>query len=187
MPAPSKLYLRCSVNLSSPSFSVRALSSPEERPQSSAFSDVAQALASAGISFRFKAVGQSMYPTILSGEMLHVEPISEHKLGRGDIVLFRSNGKFRAHRIVHAKRDKFITRGDASLQDDGVVRRAEVLGLVVAKESRETGKLVSLAGLAARTDFRFRCIRARVGRALRRQASAEQSVGLPMARSKLDS
>ena len=174
------------MNLSSPNLSFPTLSSPEERPQSSAFSDVAQALAFAGISFRFKAVGQSMYPTIQSGEMLHVEPTGKHTPKRGDIVLFRTNGKFKAHRIVRLTGENFITRGDASLQDDGVVRRTEVLGLVVAKESRETGKLVSLAGLAARTDFRFRRIRARVGRALRTQASAKQSVGPLMARSKLD-
>ena len=172
MQAPSKLCLRCNVNLSSRNLSFPALSSPEERPQSSAFSDVAQALASAGISFRFKAVGQSMYPTILNGEMLHVEPLAELHLKTGDIVLFKKKGGFKVHRIVRVDGDSFITCGDASLQTDGVVRRAQILGRVIAKECSETGRLVPLTGLAARADFQVRRFRSRVGRAWRRRAKS---------------
>lgn len=143
----------------------------EEHPQSAVFSDVAEALACAGISFRFKALGQSMYPTILNGEMLHVEPLADRHLKSGDIVLFKSSGKFKVHRIVRIVRNQFVTRGDASLDSDGVLRRVQILGRVTAKECSETGRHVPLTGLAACADFQLRRVRSRIGHALRRHAN----------------
>lgn len=160
---------------------------PEDRTGSAAFSSVAQALASAGISFRFQAVGQSMYPTILTGEMLHVEPLRGRRLKSGDIVLFRRNGGFKAHRIIQVHGDRFITRGDASLDSDATVRRLQIMGRVVAKECRRTGRLVSLAGLAARAGFRLRRIRSRMRRTWSRQGAAKASLRTFISRSRFDS
>ena len=141
---------------------------PADRPQTVAFSQIAQSLTIAGIPFRFVAMGQSMYPTILNGEMLHVEPIGRQRLKSGDILLFRSNGAFKAHRVVRVEDDRFVTRGDASPQEDGVIDSAQILGWVVAKECRKTGRIVSLTGLIARLDFRLRRVRSRVGLMIRR-------------------
>ena len=127
-----------------------------------------------------------MYPTILNGEMLHVEPLGKAKLRRRDIVLFKTNGKFKAHRIVRINGDHFITRGDASLDSDGVVRRQQILGRVTAKECRNTGKTVGLAGLAARAHFQFRRVRSSIGRTLRRLVATKDPVLAFIARSRPD-
>lgn len=127
-----------------------------------------------------------MYPTILNGEMLHVEPMGKAKLRRGDIVLFKSNGKFKAHRIVRINGDNFITRGDASLDSDGVVRRPQILGHVTAKECSQTERLVSLAGLGARAGFQLRRVRSRIGKALRKRLTTTDSVPAFRSRPKLD-
>lgn len=164
-----------------------AESRAEDRPQSAAFSTVAEAMAAAGILFRFQAVGQSMYPTILNGEMLHVEPGDKHKLRAGDIVFFRSNREFKAHRIVRTKGDKFIMRGDASPQDDAAVDRTQILGRVIAKECAETGKLVDLAGPRARFTFRFRRFRSSMRRCLKGRISRKNPGRALGARSTADS
>lgn len=149
------------------SLSLPENASSADQPQTAAFFQITQALTTAGIPFRFQAVGQSMYPTILNGEMLHVEPIGRYRLKSGDIVLFRSNGKFKAHRIVQLNAENVITRGDDSAQEDGVLNRAQIVGLVVAKECCRSGELTNLAGIAARLRFRLRRLRSRVGRTLR--------------------
>lgn len=143
--------------------------SPEDRPWSAVFSCLAEDLAAASITFRFQATGQSMFPTIRNGEVVHVEPLGGRKLRCGDVVLFRSKSEFKAHRIIRIKCGAFITRGDASLQVDGEVSRDQILGRVVAKEDGKTGKMVGLSGVVARVEFRFRRARARLGRLLPRK------------------
>lgn len=142
---------------------------PEDRPRSAVFSSLAEDLAAAGITFRFQAMGQSMFPTIRNGEVVHVEPLGEGKLRCGDIVLFLRKGEFKAHRIIRIQRDAFATRGDASLQPDGEVDRQQIIGRVVAKECGEKGRLVRLSGIVAGLEFRLRRMRAFVGRLVRRR------------------
>lgn len=178
------------MNSSSPSHSLaesRTELQAADRPRSVTFSSVAEAMAAAGISFRFQAVGQSMYPTILNGEMLHVEPGDKYKLGAGDIVFFRSNREFKAHRIVRTKGDKFIMRGDASPQEDAAVDRTQILGRVMAKECAETGRLVELAGVLARFHFRFRVFRSNMGRFLRGRVLRKDPARALVAGSRADS
>lgn len=148
-----------------------ALSSPEERSQGTVFGDVAEALARAGISFRFKALGHSMYPTIRNGEMIHVAPLGRHQLRRGDIVLVQQNGKIRAHRIIQIKGEWLITRGDSSPQADNMAGKKEIVGLVVAKECLVAGRRVSLVGTTARGRFHLRRLRANIAGLLRMRSA----------------
>lgn len=143
---------------------------PEDRPGSAVFSCLAEELVAAGITFCFQATGQSMFPTIRNGEVLHVEPLGEGKLRCGDIILFRAKGEFKAHRIIQIKREAFVARGDASLQADGEVDRRQIIGRVVAKECGVTGRLVQVSGMVAGVEFRLRRIRALVGRVFRRRS-----------------
>lgn len=112
----------------------------EQRPHSAAFGLLVRELIAEGNGFRFCARGRSMWPTIQDGDILHVEPI--RKAPRpGDIVLFFREGEFKAHRIIGGADNKFVTRGDAGMEIDGVVRREEMIGKVVAREFPPTGQL----------------------------------------------
>ena len=106
----------------------------ETRAQSAIFADLVQEFIDTGNSFRFQARGRSMWPTIRDGEFLHVKPIGERQLKRGDIVLFRRRGMFKAHRVIGRKRDSVLVRGDACIDIDGWIAIPEILGRVVAAE-----------------------------------------------------
>lgn len=126
-----------------------------ECANSALFLEIAnETLATAGV-FRFRASGRSMLPEIQDGEMLHVEPVPS-RLKTGEIVLFNKDGKLKAHRIVGKRREGFIARGDAGFEADGLVRRDEIIGKVVAKECRRTGRVVALSGAKPRAAFFWR-------------------------------
>lgn len=97
-----------------------------------------------------------MLPVIQDGEILHVRPLCEDKLRTGDIVLFRADEEFKAHRIISKQGDRLFTRGDAGHEVDGAIACYQVLGTVIAKESAQSGKIVRLSGFFARSAFRLR-------------------------------
>ena len=111
-------------------------SSAQDRPDSNLFHELSRELLGAGKSFRFRAVGASMTPTIRDGEVLRVERVDAKTLSIGDIVLFKDDRGFRAHRLVAMDpvRNTFTTRGDASLEDDRSMGVEQISGRVVAKE-----------------------------------------------------
>jgi peptidase C25-like protein/peptidase S24-like protein len=111
----------------------------EPRPQSAVFGLFARDLIASGNSFRFCARGRSMTPTIQDGDLLVVEPL-ERRPTKGEIVLFRGEGEFKAHRIVATADGYLITRGDAGMEADGVVRREDILGRVTAKKCGNSGQ-----------------------------------------------
>jgi signal peptidase I len=80
-----------------------------------------------------------MTPTIEDGDLLVVEPL-ERRPKEGEIVLFRQEGKFKAHRIVATGDGYLITRGDAGMEADGIVRREDIIGRVAAKKHRNSGQ-----------------------------------------------
>ncbi len=129
-------------------------SSAQDRPDSNLFNELAGELMSGGKSFCFRAVGASMSPTIRDGEVLRVERVNTRILSVGDIVLFKDERGFRVHRLaaMDAARNILITRGDASLEDDGSIRAEQILGRVVAKEEALSGGVctVSLYGTVSR-------------------------------------
>ena len=80
-----------------------------------------------------------MHPTIRHGDVITVEPVLPAKLKKGDIILYRFQRGFIAHRIVNIlERDgggpAFILRGDASATCDAPVEAQQVLGKVVFLE-----------------------------------------------------
>ncbi|MGD8686614.1 MAG: signal peptidase I [Syntrophobacterales bacterium] len=94
---------------------------------------------SLGLGVRFRAPGTSMHPTIRHGDLITVEPVSPANLERGDIILYRFQDSFIAHRIVNIEEQNgcgltFILRGDASTNCDVPVRPEQVLGKVVCLE-----------------------------------------------------
>jgi len=130
-----------------------------DRPDSEIFSQFAGELLASGRRLRFQAHGRSMVPVIEDGEILHVERAALKSLRRGDIVLFKKADEFKAHRILGKQGPLFITRGDAGMDTDGVIRGEQIMGRVVAKECLATGQSISLSGARARTGFFWRELR----------------------------
>jgi signal peptidase len=102
-------------------------------------SDLSGALLNLGFGVRFRAPGTSMHPTIRHGDVITVEPVAPFKLKRGDIILYRFQKDFIAHRIVNVEEREgckltFILRGDASTACDAPVKPEQVLGKVVCLE-----------------------------------------------------
>ena len=95
-----------------------------------------------------------MASAIRDGEMVYVQPVSQTRLRRGDIVLVKTEHGFRLHRLrlADSGRDLFITRGDSGQQDDPPVHRHQILGVAVAKDVRLGTRTVraNLRGMSGR-------------------------------------
>src|SRR6267154_2632390 len=125
------------------------------------FQAMARDLLRAGTTVCFEATGLSMLPEIQNGDVLYVAPVSARKLRCGEIVLVevvgdgmgKDGGKLRAHRLVakDVRGDRFVTRGDASLEPDAPVRAHQILGRVVAKEVKP--KESTMNGIGGRANF----------------------------------
>lgn len=124
-----------------------------ERAGSSVFHLLTSELIAGGFGLRFQAMGRSMLPTIQDGEIVHVKPVAGNMLRTGDIVLLRTGAEFKAHRIIRKRGECFITRGDAGIDTDGEIRRDQILGRVIAKESFNSRRLVRLDGVRTRLSF----------------------------------
>ena len=103
------------------------------------FGDLSAELLSLGFGVKFRAPGTSMHPTIRHGDLITVEPVASSNLKRGDIILYRLQNAFIAHRLVNIEERNgcgltFILRGDASTTCDAPVKPAQVLGKVVRVE-----------------------------------------------------
>jgi hypothetical protein len=125
----------------------------QERAESSVFRLLTSDLIAGGYGLRFQAKGRSMMPTIQDGEIVHVKPTASDMLRIGDIVLMRRGDEFKAHRIIRKRGPLFITRGDAGMETDGEIRGDQILGMVIAKESIGSCRLVRLDGVTARLSF----------------------------------
>lgn len=102
-------------------------------------SQLSRDLLSLGLGVRFRAPGTSMHPIIRHGDLITVEPVAPFRLKKGDIILYRLQSDFIAHRIVRIEeRDgrglTFILRGDGSSGCDSPVKAEQVLGKVVRTE-----------------------------------------------------
>jgi signal peptidase I len=119
------------------------------------FSDMIEETLNRDHSIRFRAPGDSMYPTICDGDVVIVMPIDAGSITIGDIILYRHRSGVTAHRVMRIlKRSKrnsrsalqgpqdrsssetleFILRGDAAINDDAPVSSEQILGKVVSIE-----------------------------------------------------
>lgn len=114
------------------------------------FDEVLADLLRDGYSARFAAAGDSMYPTIRSGEHLHVTRAAPESLRRGDVVLTRAARGLTAHRIVTIADGQVITRGDAMLRRDAPVALHAVVARVTAVERDGIARPIAPAPLFLR-------------------------------------
>ena len=83
---------------------------------------------------RLRVMGWSMLPAIWPGDTLVIERIENGAVSEGDIILFRRDRRFFAHRVVGkssaAGDAQILTRGDALAQADPPVGDCDLLGKV---------------------------------------------------------
>jgi signal peptidase I len=111
-----------------------------------------------GTVVRFRAEGNSMYPTIRDGEAIMVAAVCTNDGVRGDVLLCRHGKRLLAHRVVGVTTDGterfFELRGDAKASCDAPVGARAVVGRVVGV--RRNGREIALSGRAARLRHRAR-------------------------------
>lgn len=91
---------------------------------------VAEALRLSG-QLRLQVRGESMLPTLWSGDLAHIEqcPISEVRCN--DIVLAMRDGRLFLHRFLGQAADGFLLRGDAMAKPDPVYANGAFLGRLI--------------------------------------------------------
>ncbi len=100
------------------------------------FSEIAEELISGKHHLRFSATGDSMAPFIVEGDTVAVMPVSS-PLKTGDVILLRRlNDMPLLHRIIRILPDGVVTRGDALIEDDGIIPLSNVLGKVSTVNGR---------------------------------------------------
>ena len=130
------------------------------RPQSfnlstHSFEQICTELLRKGHYVKFRAPGDSMYPTICDGDVVTVMPIDTASITIGDIILYRHRSGVTAHRVMRIlKRSEknsrsalqgpqdcslsetleFVFRGDAAINDDAPVSSQQILGKLVSIE-----------------------------------------------------
>jgi hypothetical protein len=85
-----------------------------------------------------------MSPFIKDGDVVTVSPILRSSPGIGDVValIYREARKLLIHRVVGRNGECYSTRGDNTLEGDGLVYGANILGYVTKVE--RNGKKVFL-------------------------------------------
>lgn len=87
-----------------------------------------------GHSVQTVASGYSMFPFLRNGDLLTVEPVSMDKIKRGDVVVFESEEKWIAHRVIKIRNGagglEFLLRGDTCISIDPVVNKENFIGSV---------------------------------------------------------
>jgi hypothetical protein len=86
--------------------------------------------------FRLKVTGFSMFPFIRNGDVITISPLPFSPPKIGDILAFTvSHGrKLFIHRVIGKKGNSYLTRGDNTLSVDGLIPRADILGMVIRAE-----------------------------------------------------
>ena len=107
------------------------------------FEQVCTELLRQGHQIKFRAPGDSMYPTICDGDLITVHPIKPSNIIVGDIILYRHKSGVAAHRVINTRAPQssvlspqyfFTLRGDAAPVLDNPVGADQILGKVICVE-----------------------------------------------------
>ena len=110
------------------------------------FAALAEHVVDTGMSIRFRASGDSMYPSILHGDVITVAPVAAHEIVRGDILLYRDGDRVLAHRLIgvtaYGTETRFRLRGDSNARCDAPIAARQIVGRVEAVERH--GRAIAL-------------------------------------------
>ena len=154
------------------------------------FIETSSALLRKGHHVKFRAPGDSMYPTICDGDIVSVTPIETGSITIGDIILYRHRSGVTAHRVMRIlKRSEknscsalqgpqdrslsetleFVFRGDAAINNDAPVSSEQILGKVVSIE--RNGRRIDPYCLRIKLHCKIRRFGSRIKRLLLRPNS----------------
>jgi signal peptidase I len=154
------------------------------------FSEMLEETLNCGHSIRFRAPGDSMYPTICDGDLVTVEPIKPSDVIGGDIILYRHKSRVTAHRVMRIYEQsvknsrgapkgpqdcfssetlQFFLRGDAAINADFPVHADQILGKVVSVE--RNGRCLNPYDIRINLLYRARRLAARLKKLLIRPNS----------------
>ena len=149
------------------------------------FSEMLEETLNRGHSIRFRAPGDSMYPTICDDDLITVEPIKPATVIVGDIILYEHKSKVTVHRVMHIlKRSEknscsalqgpqdrslsetleFVLRGDAAIKYDDPVCADQILGKVVSIE--RNGRRIDPYRFRVKLHYKTRRLASRIRRLL---------------------
>jgi hypothetical protein len=107
------------------------------------FPELISDLLTDGHMVKFRAPGDSMYPTICDCDLITVEPMEPSDIRVNDIILYRHENGVVAHRVINIEAPQssalspqhfFTVRGDAAINHDAPVSSEQILGKVVSIE-----------------------------------------------------
>lgn len=91
-------------------------------------------LQSSGL-LRFSALGSSMLPAILPGDLLTFRAATRAEVAAGDVILAApDDAEWRAHRIIAIDGEWLVTRGDALCHADPPLHQTRLLGILIAQQ-----------------------------------------------------
>jgi hypothetical protein len=70
------------------------------------FPELITELLQEGYKVNFSAPGHSMFPTIMANETIMVEPVDPGTVRLRDIILYRTNGRLIAHRVISIEKER---------------------------------------------------------------------------------
>lgn len=85
--------------------------------------------------------GFSMYPTFLKNDLLVIIPSDTYYLY--DVVLYKKDNRYVAHRIIDVKDDFYIIRGDNTITDEVVPKECVLARIDSLIRNKEEIKLES--------------------------------------------
>jgi hypothetical protein len=118
----------------------------------------------AGKPVPLRITGHSMYPFLVPGEWVLIEPCATESLRPGDLIAFERDGRLILHRLLCVGAENVVEKGDNGLQE-GVVEQGKILGRATAVLGRRKIRLTQrhqilagrwLAGLSAWHAFVYR-------------------------------
>lgn len=114
--------------------------------------ELCAAMLGAGDPVSLVATGRSMVPTIRDGETIVVEAVAAEAIKPGDVVVVRTAGGIRAHRMRSLQHGEcgaplLVCRGDNAGADDPPVPLEAVLGRVVAVQRGGRRRAVDAVGV----------------------------------------
>ena len=102
--------------------------------------EVGEQLLKSGTKVRLRLSGNSMFPTIRANDTGIVAPISDIDLKIGRVVVFASNGRWIAHRLVSIRQDAerkvFIAQGDSVPKADKPICEEDIVGIIETVERK---------------------------------------------------
>jgi len=98
--------------------------------------DFVEALLDDALTIEIKMQGYSMFPTLKTGDTAHVEKCTTDKVKRGDILVFRHNSSFIAHRLINIQNENgkihFLAKGDNNRHYDTLFAENELVGKIIS-------------------------------------------------------